>query len=297
MFYYSKEPITIDQAIEMAPCLTATPHTTRSDRYQHVPTTDVLSALMREGFKIHGLTAANPRQKDRVGFQKHLLRLRRPSDNWDKKRAPELLLINSHDGSCSYQLMGGIIEFVCSNGLILGDNWTSVRIRHKGLHPIDQVIDASYKVVKEFDYVQDAVAHMQETKLDTDAQLKFAEAALITRYGTDKDKIPVEPDAINHARRNEDRNNSLWATYNRVQENMIRGGLSGEITATNGKRRKTKLREVKGIDQSIRLNQSLFTLAEKYADLASANDDRIAKPSVLANLINPNMGQQVAVAA
>ena len=215
-------------------------------------------------------------------------------EDWDAARAPEIILINSHDGSCSYNLLGGIIEYVCTNGLVIGNNWASIRIRHKGKHPIEQVIAASHRVVEEFDYVRDAVEHMLETKLTEQQQLVFAEAALISRYGTDKTKIPVEPVALNHARREKDRSNTLWTTFNRVQENMIKGGLKGEIIAANGRQRKTKMRAVNGIDQSIRLNKSLFTLAETYADWTSSNDNRVEDASQLAQSVMP---EQTLIAA
>ena len=54
------------------------------------------------------------------------------------------------------------------------------------------------------------------------------------------------------------------ATFNRVQENIIQGGLEG--LNRNGNRITT--RKVTGLSENIRLNRSLWTLAEEMARLA-----------------------------
>lgn len=58
--------------------------------------------------------------------------------------------------------------------------------------------------------------------------------------------------------RREDKKYDLWATFQRVQENMIKGGLSGRNS--QGKRKRT--RAVKGIEGDLKLNGSLWQIAE-----------------------------------
>nr|UVN18177.1 hypothetical protein pPsy0462b_00032 [Pseudomonas syringae] len=45
--------------------------------------------------------------------------LRHASQILDQE-ANEIILLNSHDGSSSYQMIGGKFRFVCANGLVLG---------------------------------------------------------------------------------------------------------------------------------------------------------------------------------
>ena len=55
------------------------------------------------------------------------------------------------------------------------------------------------------------------------------------------------------------RTTDLWTTYQRVQENLIKGGLSGR----NAKgRRRTHARAVRGIDGDVKLNRALWVMAE-----------------------------------
>jgi hypothetical protein len=53
----------------------------------------------------------------------------------------------------------------------------------------------------------------------------------------------------------------LWSTFNVVQENVIRGGLS----AMGANHRRATTREVRGIDGDIKYNKGLWTLAEELA--------------------------------
>ncbi len=67
------------------------------------------------------------------------------------------------------------------------------------------------------------------------------------------------------ARRWQDESIDLWTTYQRIQENLIKGGLSARTT--KGKRAHT--RAVKGIDGDVKLNRALWVMAENMLELAS----------------------------
>ena len=69
-------------------------------------------------------------------------------------------------------------------------------------------------------------------------------------------------------RRPEDASSDLWTTFNRVQENVIAGGLSAVQRDANGRRvRRVSTRRINGIDQDVRLNRALWELAAKMAAL------------------------------
>ena len=55
---------------------------------------------------------------------------------------------------------------------------------------------------------------------------------------------------------------NLYMALNRVQENMIRGGLDGRRTNADGRIRRSRTRPINGIDQNVGLNRALWTLAE-----------------------------------
>jgi hypothetical protein len=59
----------------------------------------------------------------------------------------------------------------------------------------------------------------------------------------------------------------LWTTFNKVQENVVRGGLRGVRRDETGRSRRVRSRAINGIDQHIRLNQALWTLSQHMANL------------------------------
>ncbi|MBN0452199.1 DUF945 domain-containing protein, partial [Pseudomonas aeruginosa] len=94
------------------------------------------------------------RNEDRREYTKHLIRLRHASQiNGDE--ANEIILLNSHDGTSSYQMLAGMFRFVCHNGLVCGDTTADIRVPHKG-DVVSQVIEGAYGVLDGFERVQNA---------------------------------------------------------------------------------------------------------------------------------------------
>ena len=100
---------------------------------------------------------------------------------------------------------------------------------------------------------------MQALTLTTSEEEVFAAATLALKYDTAVAPAPITEHQLLQPRRSEDRADDLWTTLNRVQENMIKGGLRGR-TATG---KTVSTRAVSGIDQNIRLNRALWVLAEE----------------------------------
>ncbi len=263
--YHSPTPISIDRAVELAPSIGATgEHLSRSERYEFVPTMDVLRGLLDEGFAIHGVDEAQVRDPGRAGYGKHLVRLRPADTPADATEVPEAILINAHDGSASYQLKCGIWRFLCANGMMLGDEWADFHIRHTGNDVVGQVIEGTFEVVKNFERAADQVKRFKTIDLSRDEQHAFCEAALPLRFDGD---APVSADQINHARRSGDHGSDLWITTNRVQENLVKGGLSGRKRGEDGRTKRRSTRAIKSIDGNVKLNQAIMVLAEKMADI------------------------------
>lgn len=101
---------------------------------------------------------------------------------------------------------------------------------------------------------------MTAISLKAEESNAFAKAALSLRYDpNDRKPAPITESQILAPRRNADTGADLWTTFNRVQENLVRGGLNARTT--NGRRART--REVTGIDQSVKVNRALWLLADE----------------------------------
>lgn len=244
-------------------------HESRGERYGFIPTSDVLAGLRREGFEVFKAQQTRCRDEGKRAFTKHLLRLRHPDlGNVQTVGAevPEIVLINSHDGTSSYQLLAGFFRLVCSNGLIVATSQLDdVKVRHSG-NVVHDVIEGSCRVIDNLKQIAPQVDAYKTITLDHDEQRIFAEAAAAVRWDADGAgnlQAPIEPTDLLRARRWEDRENTLWSTYNRVQENLLKGGLRGR-TAT-GKR--TSTRAIGSVNEDVKTNRALWLLTEKFAQL------------------------------
>lgn len=258
----SDRPLSDDQIRAVVPSIYAeTPHESRSGRYSYIPTADVLSELRREGFMPFMVCQTRVRNEDRREFTKHMIRLRHASQI-NGAEANEVILLNSHDGTSSYQMLAGMFRFVCQNGLVCGDTFADVRVPHKG-DVSGQVIEGAYEVLKGFERVQDSRDAMRAITLEAGEDEVFARSALALKYDDPGKPTPVTESQLLLPRRWDDRKTDLWSVFNRVQENLVKGGLNGR--ATNGRRQRT--RPVQGIDQNLRLNRALWMLADGLRQL------------------------------
>ncbi|TDG03030.1 DUF945 domain-containing protein [Paraburkholderia guartelaensis] len=211
----SQHPLTNDQIAEVAPSILAhTAHESRSARYSYIPTVDVLDALRKEGFQPFMVCQTRVRNEDMRDFTKHMIRLRH-ADQIGGREANEVILVNSHNGASSYQMIAGMIRWACQNGIVCGNVTNDIRIPHKG-DVIGEVIEGAFKVVKSFDETAEQREGMAETVLDEGEQVAFARAALALRYDEGA-PVPVTERQILAPRRVEDQGSDIWTTFNRVQ--------------------------------------------------------------------------------
>lgn len=253
----SSTPLDDDQIRQVAPSIfAADKHDSRSERYTYIPTIEILTKLREEGFQPFMVCQTRVRDDGKREHAKHMLRLRHATQV-TQSDSPEIILLNSHDGSSSYQMLGGYFRFVCENGLVLGDTTHDVRVPHKG-NVVDDVVAGAYDVLDGFDLIREVKEGMSEVQLDEYEQHAFARAALAYRYDTTIAPAPITEEQVLRPRRTADAGNDLWTTFNRVQESLIRGGQPGR-TATG---RRTRTRAVTGIDQDVKLNRALWVLAD-----------------------------------
>ena len=265
------EALTDDQLRAAVPSIFATSaHESRSDRFVAVPTIDVLTGLRKEGFDPFFAQQANTRIEGKAAFTKHMMRLRHRSITNAEGEAFEIILINANDGTSSYQMVPGFFRFVCANGLMVGDSFNEVKVRHSG-DAIDEVIEGAFTVLEDAPKVAEQVEAFKGIHLDEAERKVFAEVVHQVRFpdahNKDGKPAPIQPDALLKTRRNADRLTDLWTVGNVLQENVIQGGLSGRVKDASGRTRRQRTRAVKGIDQNKIVNRAVWTLTEKMAEL------------------------------
>jgi hypothetical protein len=229
-----------------------------------VPTARIVDGLGGHGWVPVAVEEQRIGNEARRGFQKHLIRFRlavqiETLDEWNV----ELVLLNSHDKGCAYQLHAGIYRRICSNGLVLSElSFEAIRFRHAGLLA-DEVVQASFRLLDFVPRVGELVNRFRSRSLDASESLDLAGHALLLRYDG-LESAPVEPETLLKARRPEDEGTDLWRVMNRVGENLERGGVSDWHKDRRGKLR--SVRALRGIDSKVSLNKGLWGLAEQLAN-------------------------------
>ena len=238
-----------------------------TDRYVHVPTTQVIEDIMQLGWEPIQAVQVNARKKK--GFQRHMVKfINRDFIKENTTEYPELLLSNSHDGTTAFKLDVGIFRLVCSNGLVIkSEDFGSMRVRHYGYD--FEVIKAAVNEMMESipDYLKQ-VDGMKQQKLEESQMMEFARKAAMLRFAnvTEEaiDKV-VDLDDFLETTRKEDEGNGLWEVFNRVQEKVVNGKFNYSFS-----KKERKARPVKGFKQQVKLNQDLWELASSYLPEAAA---------------------------
>jgi hypothetical protein len=238
----------------------------QSDRYVFVPTSAVIDGMRSAGFFPVKAMQSRTRVEGKQNFTKHLIRFR----STDQQAITigdslmETVLTNSHDGTSAYDLSLGVFRLVCENGMVVGDVFESIHIRHIG-NIIERIISASTEMSKNAPKIAESVERWRTITLEPQEQLLLAEGAHALRFDEGSNQAEIfTPANLLTVRRNADAGSDLWSTFNRIQENATKGGR-----VRTGGFRSRKIRGVTGIDQNTKLNKALWTLAEKMAELKS----------------------------
>ncbi len=236
----------------------------RSDSYDFISSEEIMNTFNDNNWFPH--TASQVRnyssKKWNTPFAKHLITFQNPDLPTVNGIFPQINLINSHDGSTTFQLMAGLYRMVCSNGLIVSDSeFDSIKIRHRFLNPeiiagsIKEIVDTVPQIIGKVDAMQ-SINMTEVDKLDLSTNV-------IKKIWTE-DNSPFEAIQLLEVRRQADKEPNLWNTYNSIQENLVRGGIIGR-TSTNKKR---KMKGIINIDKLVKVNKLLWEESVEFLKAA-----------------------------
>lgn len=251
--------LSIDNLRQNVPAVfAAAAHESLSQKYTFIPTDRVLTGLMSAGFVPVEARQAHTR-KGSPAHARHVVRLRRRFETVAlRDSVPEVVFLNSHDGTSAYQLRLGLFRAVCTNGLIVSVGaFPAYCVAHRG-DVVDQVVTAALEASERFEALASRVERMELRRLDRGEQMEFAGKALALRF-PDLDQAGIQPSRLLECRRVDDTSENLWTVFNRVQENLLGGGLIRR-TETG---RLSRTRRITSIREDVRLNGRLWDLAEE----------------------------------
>ena len=254
--------ISLDKAKEYAPAIFATSPapTIKSPKYQFTPTFEVIEHMQDMGYLLTGVKQSSSNVELRKNWGIHITRFQHPDQyikntDGEIEARPEVVLINSHDGTRPIQFEMGLFRLVCENGLVVKDrDMGSFRERHTKLN-FNEVKNLIDQKVSGLSDVVGKINKWNMIEMTDKQRFNFAVEALALRIGTDRQAEQYEIMDILNPKRKADEGNSLWKTYNILQENLIKGGFQ-----LNNR----QARSIKNPIEDFNLNQELWSLADNY---------------------------------
>jgi hypothetical protein len=236
-----------------------------SGRYGFVPTNEIVDAFSRDGWVLTKGTEAKVRHQSRQGLQRHLLRFAHESQlQLGIRERIETILVNSHDGTSSLQIGAGIFRMACANGIVVADSTVaSIRLGHHKLD-IDTVLSSAHTILGQAQNVSEVIECWKGTQISKEDAFHLAEQGIKLRW-PDAASQPISPFVALGVNRVEDVGNDLWRIFNRVQENVIRGGQHDNSRMTAFGKRFRATRTVKSLTEDVRINKGLWEIASQFA--------------------------------
>jgi hypothetical protein len=256
-------PMTLSEAQTVAPAIFATEPASYINlkRYNFVPTTDIIEKMTGQGWVLTNAKQSSTNSDLRMKYGVHTVEFQNPElfikdSIGGVEGRPTVIFMNSHDGSRPIQSELGIFRLVCSNGLVIkSQDFGGFRERHTRLTN-DAVKSLLEEKIQLMDSAVQKINKWNGVEMKSIDMRKFATDALVLRIGEDRQPEDHEILSILEPKRSADSANTLWHVYNRVQENLIKGGFDlGNRVA----------RAITNPLADMKLNQDLWQLAEDYA--------------------------------
>ena len=259
----SQAPLTNEQLRAAAPTLfTQEPHCEVSDKYHFIPTIDIIEEIKSHHWYPMSVSQASVRDEEKEGYQQHCVRFRHFEDLLNpKENAVELLLFNSHDRTKSFSISAGIFRFVCANGLVVSESvFESYKIKHLGDKDND-VANAVTSITAIKPKLMSKINTLSSITLSQLEKETFAKSAIPLRF---EEHLEVDYKDLLTPHREEDYKDDLYTTLNIIQENLIRGNVSGINKETT---RRFTSKEIKSITTDTQINRGIWELAERIATI------------------------------
>lgn len=252
-----------DEQIYKYPTFRATNHDgKRSDRYNFVSPMNVINQLQELAWGVTKVMAPNARAQNSLHYGKYMITFEPQDDSLqipDPRREgqwliPQVVYFGSSNGTCSNKILAGLFAMICSNGMVIRDSSLGDFVaRHDDSHEQD-VINAVLEITRNIERIGDVIQDWANLPLSQEIRNEYYSRAFVIRY-PDREASHMDISNIGMFRRMEDSQPTLWNAFQRVQENLIRGGVQV------GKRRNS---EIRNIERFRDINTGLWELTNEY---------------------------------
>lgn len=246
-----------------------------TENYKVISIGEAAQPLLESGWSIYRQYIDKARKAHNIGLTKHLLTLVKSEDlvkiqnkTLGVEAVPSVNLVNAHNGTSAVKIQTGLVRLVCLNGLIAGQNFHIFRFTHRGADLQNKINHQVPAIAAQAESMVDVFSEWSKVSLDEQLKVEFLNRALDIRgIRPNSSSLAFEVHnmrVLDQARRSFDTQDTLWHLFNRVQENLIRGG--GRVYRNDKEHpevlNQRRLTAVNSINESQRINQEVFDLAE-----------------------------------
>lgn len=236
-----------------------------SKYYQKMDTRELVEQILELGlFELVSISVKKARKGSTAnnGRGIHIVKLRalKAVELGGELLKPEIVIMNSYDGTSQLKVYVGIYRLICENGLVIATKeFGQFSVRHMGT-PAEAAFEVAMGFLDNLKVAVDKQKEMAAITLSESQIESFTRQAISLRWDT----VTATADISNvvEVHRTGDNLNSLWNVFNVVQENLTLGQkLEGM---------KRKGRKLSSAVADTLFNQRLFELALSYATVQDA---------------------------
>ena len=238
-----------------------------SENYQFMPSFKIAETLIDKfGLGLVSVSQQFSRSRDPRG-QEHFMRFRLPETmnlRTVGDSAPELVIMNSHNGRSTLRAYAGIFRLICANGMVVADRtFGRISLRHFGIEnnfeAFSGVLDG---VAENFGRMDLRMQQLDQMMMTPGQQSGLARAMMKTRGVPDW----VEPHMVLQARREIEQTSadglrSIWKTYNVLQESLAE---TRDVAFQRAGARARSLRPLSGARAQVLVNERLWQAMEEF---------------------------------
>jgi hypothetical protein len=252
-----------------------------ANTYGFTSTRDILTVFQDNGWNVVSSQAARVKDPLNAGYQKHLIKLENPAFqsieglSTNNSSKPQLVLLNSHDGTSSLQILWGLLRIACLNGVISGTALSSFRLVHSK-RVTERLPETLDNVVAAFPRFVEQVSTLQNRSFTPAALSELTRRVYDARLANVGKVIAIDY-RLPEVRRVQDTALDAFTVFNRLQEIVMRGGINyraernryddkGNVIDTRVI--DTTTRRIAGIVPQVNLNRLVYDAA---LELSEAN--------------------------
>lgn len=241
-----------------------------TSKYKVIKTGELVEAFQSQGYVVDSLKVQKSRKLELTGSGLHEIRLSHPNLTLANGLRPQIIMLNSYNGTAAYRLLMGVFRLVCSNGLVVGTTYESFKVKHIGNDTLPKVFAAIERVSQQTKFLMANIEEMQSTLLNAHQAIEFARNVAQVLVPETKLEGSVNAEDLLHIKRAEDSAHDLFSVMNVIQENALRGGLRFQTMGPGieWNVRNNSTRAIQSIDRAIKINQLVWDTAQKYLKAA-----------------------------